>query len=135
LISKQIPIRCTILNYGGKNEENICSIGSAFFAGLSREVYAQGTNSNWQPPPFPPWFRSLEKYEQDALVEIGVSSWIANIAVHPGLVRIETRRIIDQHGVAWAYNEDDQNVFSIIMRVNGQFRQIMISRYWLDNLR
>jgi hypothetical protein len=106
-----------------------------FFVGLSIEVYAQGTNSNWQPPPYPQWFRNLSKIEQDALIEIGFSSWITNIALSPSLVRIETRRIIDQHGVAWAYNEDDKNIFSVIIRVSGQFRQIMISRYWLNNIR
>jgi hypothetical protein len=102
---------------------------------LSTEIYAQGTNSNWRAPPMPQWWRNLSQTEQTALLEIGLSSWITNIVISPGNVRIETRRIIDEHGLAWAYSEDDQNIFSIIMRLNGQYRQVMISRYWLNNLR
>ena len=104
--------------------------------GLSIGIYAQGMNSNWRAPPFPQWYRNLSRTEKDALLEIGLSSWITAVVIHPSYVRIETRRIIDEHGLAWAYAEDDQNVFSIIMRNDhGQFVQVMISRYWLNNLR
>lgn len=66
------------------------------------EIHAQGSASNWQPPPYPKWFTDLSKTEQNALIEMGVSSWITNIVLSPGLVRIETRKILEKHGVAWA---------------------------------
>jgi len=107
-------------------------------AGLSMEIYAQGRNSNWRTPPFPQWFMNLSEVERRALMEIGINSWITNTIVSPGNVRIETRRIIDAHVFAWAYRKDDpQNIFSIIFRspYTGEFRQVMISRHWLNNLR
>ena len=103
---------------------------------LSIEIYAQGTNSNWRPPPGPQWYRNLSQTEQNALWEIAFCSSITMVTLYPSLVRLETRRIIDEYGMAWAYKEDDQNVFSVIIRNDyGQFIQIMISRYWLNNLR
>ena len=67
---------------------------------------------------------------------MGISSGITCTIVPPGWVRIETREIIKQYKYAWAYNEDDPNIFSFITRIrNGQYVQVMISRYWLDNIR
>ena len=109
----------------------------ALLVGLSMEIYAQGTNSNWRPPPGPQWYRNLSQTEQNVLWEIAFSSSsITMVTLRPSLVRLETRKIIDEYGMAWAYKEDDQNVFSVIIRNDyGQFIQIMISRYWLNNLR
>lgn len=105
------------------------------FVGLSIGIYAQGTDSNWMAPPLPQWFQNLSQTEREALLEIGTSSWITSVVLMPSLVRIKTRRIIEDNGFAWAYSEDDQNIFSIIIRNrNGQYIQIRISRYWLNNL-
>ncbi len=98
--------------------------------------YGQGTKSNWMPPPFPQWFIELSEIEKEALLQMGISSGITCTIVPPGWVRIETREIIKQYKYAWAYNEDDPNIFSFITRIrNGQYVQVMISRYWLDNIR
>jgi len=113
----------------------ICLIKILLFVLLSSYTYAQGTNSNWQPPPYPQWFNNLSKIEQQALIEIATSSWITYIALSPSNVRIETRKIVDKYGVAWAYAEDDKNIFSVIVHVDGQFYQVVISLYWLNNLR
>jgi hypothetical protein len=106
------------------------------FVVLATTIFAQGTNSDWRPPPFPQWFQNLSEIEREALLEIAFSSRIATVTLYPSLVRIETRKIINEYKVAWAYREDDENVFCFIIRDdNGQFVQIMISRYWLNNLR
>lgn len=98
--------------------------------------YGQGTKSNWMPPPVPDWFIELSKTEKEALIQMGMSSSITCIIVPPGWVRLEAREIIKQYKCAWAYNEDDPNIFSLLSRApNGQYVQVMISRYWLNNLR